>query len=156
MPKQIVADTIEGLKGQVKHTAKAAKRQSFNIVKDILGQKGTGEKGSSAPVPVGQPKQAKKSAPKPTPVGQQAEIDRQERLVKIRRQKQHLEQQEMERKKREQEEVEEELEIRKDDQEEEREKVVQLQKAEEKEKVLRRKRLKGLQGTKEAGPRRKF
>ena len=110
------------------------KRKPLNIVSEMLGGKTTSKPMSE--------------------LEQEQAIEDQERLAKLRQQKNYLERIENERRKLE---LEKEEKDREEDQEEKDEKeIVQLEKAQEKEDALQKKGIKKLQGTRESGPRPKF
>jgi len=120
--------------GDKKSAPSMVKRKPLNIVSEMLGGKTTSKPMSE--------------------LEQEQAIEDQERLAKLRQQKNYLERIENERRKLE---LEKEEKDREEDQEEKDEKeIVQLEKAQEKEDALQKKGIKKLQGTRESGPRPKF
>lgn len=130
---------------------KAVAREPVNIVKAIVGEKGTDEQQPGTVSNHHSPQSRKLQQ-----LQQQDDAQSQKRLQDLRRQKQHLEKEIVERERLKAEEVEkrsltgEELKLK------ERKQIVQLEKAEEKKRALQPQHIRGLQGTHEIGPRRGY
>lgn len=165
MPKQIVQDSFETLGNLVKDSGKAIVSEPLNIIKDLLGEPiddaqdkdtGSNEKGQAGGT---QPKQQQPANNQPSAalqqLRQQDDVQKMEKIAKIRQQMQYLQKQKAEsdrlKTEREKQEKAEEGEEGQKQQEE----VVQLQKEKEKESVLQQ-NIKALEGTKEGGPRKQF
>jgi hypothetical protein len=143
MVKQVLQDTFEGLKEQVKDVVDSGKRESVNIVKEIFKAKGSDEKGLSGSVSQAQ-------------VKQQQQVQDQQQLVKARQQQQYLVKQAARLRQIEQEEEAESTKEEQEEQQQEQSQVVQLRKAEKKKETLQKKHIRTMQGTREAGPRKRW